>query len=187
MLIGITGRGGTGKSTLAKRICEHNPDFVYIEVDKLIEQYVFSSSRLLNAVNGKFTDKEYTINDIVMTYFSHNEKEKKIFKMNLEEIERVLYERIDALGAKNYVIDWFLLHEFKTFKNMDIKILLTLERDKRIERVRTRNKGKDIDIFIEVDNFYRENYNGEFDYIFDTSDENYTQNMEVLCKKMSNK
>ena len=70
---------------------------------------------------------------------------------------------------------------------MDIKILLTLDRDKRIERVKTRNKGKDIDVFIEVDNFYRENYNGKFDYIFDTSDENYTQNIEILCKKMDNK
>jgi len=157
MLIGITGRGGTGKSTLAKRICEYNPDFVYIEVDKLIEQYVFNSSRLLNVVNSKFSDKEYKINDIVMTYFSHNEKEQQIFKMHLEEIERVLYERIDAIGAKNYVIDWFLLHELKTYKKMDIKILLTLDRDKRIERVKVRNKGKDINVFIKVDKFYREN------------------------------
>lgn len=185
MIIGITGRGGSGKSTLSRLICQYYHDFVYISVDELIEKYVLTSSRLLNKVNKTFTDKEYTIDDILMTYFSYEEKEQKIFNMHLEEIEKILYERIDDLGAENYVVDWYMLHELKLFAKMDIKILLTLDINKRIERIRKRNGNENIDFFIEVDNFYRENYDGKFDYVFDTSDEEYIKSIKTLCKRMS--
>ena len=185
MLIGITGRGGSGKSTVAQLIQHSNPNYTYIKVDDLVEKYVFTSSRLLNNVNNQFTDKEYTIKDIVMAYFSDDEKDKKIHELFVEEVETVLQEKIASIGSKNFIIDWFLLHEMSSFKKMDIKILMTLDRDLRIDRVKKRNQGKDINTFIEVDNFYRENYDCEFDYIFDTSNNDYIEDIKALYKRMN--
>lgn len=187
MLIGITGRGGSGKSTMAELIQQNNPNYVYIKVDDLVEKYVFNSSRLLNNVNSQFKDKIYTIKDIVMAYFSDNEKNKKIHQLFVEEVENVLNEKIASLKSKNVIIDWFLLHEMNSFKKMDIKILMTLDRNLRIERVKKRNQDKDINAFIEVDNFYRENYDCEFDYIFDTSNNNYIEDIKTLYKRIKTK
>ena len=105
MLIGITGRGGSGKSTVAQLIQKDNPNYTYIKVDDLVEKYVFTSSRLLNNVNNQFTDKEYTIKDIVMAYFSDDEKNKKIHELFVEEVETVLQEKIASIGSKNFIID----------------------------------------------------------------------------------
>lgn len=74
MIIGITGRGGSGKSFLSKKIQQQYPDYVYIEVDKIIETKVMNSKKLLNDVNTYFLDKEYKIEDIIAAYFEKNEK-----------------------------------------------------------------------------------------------------------------
>ena len=76
MIIGITGRGGSGKSTIARYLCSKNPTYKYIEVDNLVEKKVFKSKRLLEKVNKYYKDKKYDINDIVSCYFKADEKRK---------------------------------------------------------------------------------------------------------------
>ena len=51
MLIGITGRGGSGKSTLSKNIISKNSSFIHLEVDTLIETKIFTSNKLVDDVN----------------------------------------------------------------------------------------------------------------------------------------
>ena len=112
-------------------------------------------------------------------------KKTKIHELFVEEVETVLQEKIASIDSKNFIIDWFLLHEMNSFKKMDIKILMTLDRDLRIERVKKRNQGKDITNFIEVDKYYREKYDCKFDYILDTSDDKYIKDIETLYKRMN--
>lgn len=171
MIIGITGRGGSGKSTVAKLIKKHNPEFFYIDVDLLVENSVLNSDILINKVNMLFKDKKYTIDDIVMSYFKKDEKNRKIHRLFIDEVERVLYDKISSLNSKNIIIDWFLLHKMTLFKDIDIKILTVLNKLERIKRVSNREKTKNIDIFIAVDNCYDENYCCKFDYIIDTMNE----------------
>lgn len=184
MLIGITGRGGSGKSTVARLIKKYNPDYEYIEVDLLIEKYVLNSQRLLNKVNLSFNDKRYIMKDIVMSYFKFDKDSKKIHQMFVDEVERVLIEKINLLSSENIIIDWFLLHELKLFERVDIKVLTHLNREERIKRVMKRSKTKDIEEFIEVDNYYNENFNCQFDYVIDTSGDNYIEENINLFNKV---
>ena len=180
MLIGITGRGGSGKSTVAKLIKKNNPSFGYIDVDLLVEKYVLKSKRLLDEVNLKFNDKKYEIQDIVNAYFNKDSKSKEIHQLFLNEVERVLCEKISLLNTENIIVDWFLLHKMKTFKDMEIKILTILEKKERVKRIIDREKTKDISIFLKVDNCYNENYNCNFDFIIDTSSNDYINSISKI-------
>lgn len=163
MLIGISGRGGSGKSTFAKQLILKHPEYEYIEVDKLIEQKVLNSERLINNVNSKFIDKKYTIEDIVKAYFKFDLKSKELHNCFLEEVELVIHERLLRINKENAIVEWFLLHRLSSFDFYDIKIYVETEREIRIKRAIQRND--DLSTFLEVDEHYLEGDKKIFDII----------------------
>lgn len=153
MLIGVTGRGGAGKSTLAKNFVKRNPTFSYIEVDLLVETIVFKSERLLDKANMVMNTDIYTIEDIIKSYFKTDLQSRVLHQCFLEEVERTINETIINLNSGNTIIDWFLLHKLHLFGKCDYKILVIEDRDKRIKRIQTR-ENQSIQTFLKVDEYY---------------------------------
>ncbi len=172
MIIGITGRGGSGKSFLSKEIQRKYPNYIYIEVDKIIETKVMNSKRMLNDVNTYFEDKEYKIEDIIATYFDKNEKNILIHRFFLEEVASEIMKMIDKSKDKNFIIDWFLLHEIFDLLPLDIRIMTYADYEIRVKRVKSREKTTDLTMFNKVDESFVEIDLSQIDYIFDTEKSN---------------
>lgn len=168
MLIGITGRGGSGKSTLSKNIISKNSSFIHLEVDILIETKIFTSNKLVDDVNRFFTDKEYTLNDVILSYFDKSEKGKQIHKLFLNEVAAQVNLFISQNSDKNIIIDWFLLHEIFDLLSLDYKILTIASKKERIERASKREKTDNINMFINVDNNFVEVDHSKIDLVINT-------------------
>lgn len=167
MVIGITGRGASGKTTLAKKIIEKYPNYTYVEVDKLVETKVLNSKELLHTVNSKFHDKSYTMNDIVQAYFNKTEKNNYIHSLFVEEVANQILKYMKQDNEKNYIIDWFLLHEIFHLLPIDVKIMTYASKEKRIERSKMR-KSDQTEIFQKVDEAFIEVDSSKIDFFLCT-------------------
>lgn len=168
MIIGITGRGGSGKTTLSEKIIQKHPDYIYISVDDLIERKVLTSTNLIYNVNKYFNDKEYSIQDIIFAYFDKNDKNNIIHNFFLKEVAYQINMTIENNKTNNIIIDWFLLHEIFEYLPLDIKIMTYASNNQRLARVKQREKDNDFIMFKKVDQAFVEIDISKIDFIINT-------------------
>lgn len=141
-IIGITGKSGSGKSTIAKMINEIIPNSCVIDVDKIGHE-ALRNPKILKNLLKKFGDQ--ILDDIGnidrkklgAIVFKENSKMKDL----TDETYHYILQRIDNIvkSAKGIVIlDWILLPEHPIWKNCNLKILIKsdsqIRRDKVIKR-----------------------------------------------------
>lgn len=182
MIIGITGKSGSGKSYLSTILAE-KLQAEHVDVDKISHQVLsFPETQ-------KFLKKEFG-NDIFDEEILNRKKLGKIVfcdhdKLNLLnkfckiQIEKKLDELVKTT-TKPLIFDYALLPWLKQFKLCDVKILLTADFETRYNRVSSReNITKEY--FQSRDNSV-ENYNEKiFDYVY----KNLTQkSIDELIEKL---
>lgn len=186
MIIGITGRGCSGKSTLASKIIQKHSNFIYIDVDNIVETRVLNSVELINKANQLFTDRKYTIDDIVMAYFDKNEKNNILHLLFAREVAKHINEIIFSSKTSDFVIDWFLLHEIFHLLPLDVKLMTFASRKKRIDRAKIRQNSEDTSMFEKVDNAYIDIDPLQIDYVINTEKE-YTEMIDVIINEKGKK
>lgn len=140
MIIGISGRSGTGKSyvseILAKKLnLEHiNIDDISHEILKLPETIKFLKSEFGENVFEDGVLNRKTLGKIV---FYNGEKLDLLNNFCQTQIEKKL-DKIIATSTKSIILDYALLWKLKQFGNCDIKILLKSDIETRFERVAKR-------------------------------------------------
>ena len=171
MIIGITGRGGTGKTTLANLIVKNHSSFVHVEVDKVIDEILSKSKKLIKRVNdevGVEYDKQYDFDKIRNSFFCSNIESQKIKKIFFEELSTILKEETKD-KSKNYVVEHFLLDEYDFFNDCDIRINLIAPKEVRLSRVEKRG-NMSRDLYERVDNMVNPNKKVKYDLEFNIED-----------------
>ncbi|MBE7075409.1 MAG: dephospho-CoA kinase [Clostridiales bacterium] len=126
MIIYVTGKSGSGKSTFSKQLAKEI-NYKYIDVDKIghkvyeypdIMQKAYQLfGNAINDENGKFNRKK--LGQIVFSE-RHSDRVKEFSDLTWEYMKKLLdYEIVE-----NCVVDWILLPHTKYWSNNALKILI---------------------------------------------------------------
>jgi dephospho-CoA kinase len=140
MIIGITGKSGSGKSTYAQQLAEEN-GFRVVNIDKISHAIM-----TLPAIKAKLIaifghevikdgeiDRKY-IGDLIFT-------NRHLYKAMSALIWDMMKFRIDHIVStnKNIILDWILLPHTHYWKMCDKKILMVADEEDRKNRVMARD------------------------------------------------
>lgn len=138
MLIGICGMQGSGKSTLTKGLLERIPNSVSLDLD-IIAHNIYNNPACFNEVTSTFKDittnnkiDRKKLGDVV---FSSPEKMQLLTDCTWKYMEQEVDNFIKENKGKVIILDWLLLHNTKFLKLCDIRILLDIDINVRMERV----------------------------------------------------
>lgn len=184
MIIGITGKSGSGKS-YASEILAKNLNLKHIDIDKISHEVLSYPETI------KFLKKEF--GDLVFDNNNLNRKKlgKIVFndKIKLEKLnkfcQKLIEEKLDEIvqNNKNLILDYALLPLLKNINDCDVKILLTADFETRLSRVQTReNITKEY--FLSRDNSVLNYDKNIFDYVLNNAK---IEDIEALTKKIKEK
>ena len=137
-LIGITGKTGTGKSTIATTLAQ-KLDGQYVDIDKIGHQATSDpiiAKKLCNVFGNELLNENGNIDrkKLGNIVFSDTDKMQILTDITWEYMEQEL-DRILLQKQQCFVFDWALLPKVKFWDMCDIKILVTSDdiiRKKRI-------------------------------------------------------
>ena len=142
MVIGITGKSGSGKSFLSSLIKTYGKDFNYINVDEIGHQVLDDPDiqklhqSLFPEVHMSSIDRKDLAN--IVFACRHEQKTKQLTDAMYEKMQVLIDKEI--MKQSNCIIDWILLPHTKYFKVCDLKILIKpVSNDTRIEHVLKRD------------------------------------------------
>lgn len=140
MIIGVTGKSGSGKSTYARKISKEN-GFRVVHIDKIAHGIInlpafkakfidiFGDEVIQNGV----VDRKY-LGDLVFT-------NRHLYKELSNLIWDMMKHRIDDIISthENVILDWILLPHTHYWKMCDKKILMVADEEDRKKRVIARD------------------------------------------------
>lgn len=143
MIIGICGKSGCGKSTLARTIKETHKDAIHLEIDKVGHNAIANEEAKQELIRsfGKNILSENNIDrkKLGQIVFASRKQMDKLtditWKFMQEEIDEILIKNKDKI----VILDWLLLTKSKYFDMCDIKVLLNIPYEVRLERAMRRD------------------------------------------------
>ena len=148
--IGVTGKSGTGKSYIARKICENFKNSQIITMDKIFSQLI-NQSKVIHQLENEFPEKNLVENgkinlDLILsdkTFFS------RIYSLIQSDLEKQVLSQMNEYRDKNIdtlVIEWWGLPKTDLMNLCDCSVYV--DSAKRLEALEKREKyinQKDID------------------------------------------
>ena len=186
-LIGITGKTGTGKSTIATTLAQ-KLDGQYVDIDKIGHQATSDpiiAKKLCNVFGNELLNENGNIDrkKLGNIVFSDTDKMQILTDITWEYMEQEL-DRILLQKQQCFVFDWVLLPKVKFWDMCDIKILVTSDDIIRKKRILERDHISEE--YLEKRESATLNYSKlSFDFIFNND---YTkESMNTFAETIYNK
>ena len=187
-LIGITGKTGSGKSTIGKLLSD-KLNCKYIDIDKIGHEATSDSSiseKILKEFGYDILDKNKNIDRRKLGNIVFSNKDKMEILTNLTW--NYMQDKLDNILSENedyYILDWALLPTVKYWNTCDFKILITSNDIKRKNKTLKRDNISE-EYFEKREHNTLNYFKFKFDYIFnnDYSEESLNLIINELYKKI---
>ena len=170
MIIGITGKSGSGKSYLSELLAtELNAK--HIKIDE-VSHYVLTLEKTLSLIRKEFGDEVFDANKLNRKklgeiVFNDKEKLAKLNQFCQSEMEIILNKILNNT-KETIILDYALLPWMSQFALCDVKILIDENFEERFKRIHLRDNIS-IDYFTIRDNSIK-NYNkDDFNIVLQTT------------------
>lgn len=176
MIIAITGRIGSGKSTVSKELCKRLGAIV-VDADKVAKEITFVGGRAVNAVSDAFGESFIKggamDRDKMRELVFSDAKAKVLLENTLRPFiqEQMNNELTLAKKSSNYVIlDIPLLVGSEWISRVDFIIVVDVSENIQVERIQKRN-GHSVETIMKMINNQpsRKEYQNLATYLFDNS------------------
>ena len=146
VVVGLTGSFGSGKTTVARLFKSAGARI--IDADSIAHRVIKPSTRIykkiINAFGKNILNKDRTINRHKLAKLVFNNKDllERLNKIMHPEIIRIIKAKLKAAPAGIIVLDAPLLIEKGLEKIVDKLIVVTITRERQIERIRQKTDLK---------------------------------------------
>ena len=127
MVIGVTGKSGVGKSTLARYIAK-TEDMFYLDIDS-VGHTVLDDPEIQRQIKEKFNVEVNSRNRKALgsLVFANRHNMKELSDITYAKMKEIIYNILET--HKDVVIDWILLPHTEFFDLCDKKILMVPENE----------------------------------------------------------
>ena len=180
MIIGICGKSGSGKSTLSNLIKEEYKNVCTLEIDKVGHNALLDEAVKKELVNNFgfiiIEDNKVNRKKLGEIVFNSRHQMDRLTEITWNHMEKEIDNFIENNKDKIIILDWLLLPKTKFFNECDIKILLDIPYEVRLQRAMKRDN-------ITKEAFdLRDNSSIEFDPL--SFDYVYKDNKEINIKRL---
>lgn len=180
MIIGVSGKSGSGKSSISKYL-EKRLNYKLLDLDfvskEIIKRY---KKEILDIVNYDILENE-EIDSKKLGKILFNDK-GLMEKYNLFVYEK-LNEEINKHLNDNLILDSIFLPIMSIFEKIDVKILVMCDDNIRVERILNRDKI-DLEYLKSREKNGLEYKEDDFDYLIDNN-KDYKEQVEQIIKKIA--
>lgn len=174
MVMGITGKSGSGKTYMAKTICAMMPNAVHIDFDTVAHQvleYKDVSEKIVelfseSVMTGGAVDRKKLRN----VFFNNRDSCRVLMKLVWGHMDEIIENLImDNLG-RDIILDWIFLPFTPYWEDCTVKCLVECPAEIRMQRATARDRIAD-SVFLARDSASKE-YDGiEFHLTFNNKEQ----------------
>lgn len=183
MLIGICGKSGSGKTTLSNELKSINNNIVSLDIDKIGHESLKNPIVIKELTdffgNGILLDGVVNRKELSKAVFTDPSAMKVLTNITWKYMQFMIDEFINDNKNRIIILDWLLLPNTEYFKKCDIKILLDVDYNTRMNRSIKRDNISENSFKIR-DHASIEYNSNDFDYVI--NDGNYDEIKSIISK-----